>query len=259
MLKYWCFWTVVLEKILESPLDWKEIQPVNSKGDQSWVFIGRTDVKAETPRLCPLWRADSLEKTLTLGGTGGRRRRGWQRMIWLDGITDTMDMGLGRLQELVMDREAWCAVVHGVAKSQTWLSNWTEQYNGAELTEVSSFPCHSRARVGLGTETYKYDSLWAKIPQIVGTSCILFSTDFCLNVFMLDNKAVIYSSSYKSSRNTKYKCCNMINILKYWVRYFILSFFLVANKHGKHHYLNNPSIPNTKQKTRNKATFLQEI
>ena len=128
----------------------------------------------------PLWRADSLEKTLTLGGTGGRRRRGWQRMRWLDGITDTMDMGLGRLQELVMDREAWCAVVHGVAKSQTQLSNWTEQYNGADLTEVSCFPCHSRARVGLGTETCKYDSLWAKIPQIVGTSCILFSTTFVL-------------------------------------------------------------------------------
>ena len=126
-LKNWCFWTVVLEKTLESPLDCKEIQPVHPKGNQSWIFIGKTDAEAEVPVLWPpLWRIDSSEKCLMLGKIEGGRRRGQQRMTWLGGITDAMDMTLSRLRELVMDREVWHAAVHWVAKSRTWLSDWTE-------------------------------------------------------------------------------------------------------------------------------------
>ena len=126
MPKNWCFWTVVLEKTLESSYDNNEIKPVNPKGNQSWIFIGRTDAKAKALKL---WPPDAKSRLIgkdpPAGKDGKQKERGWQRMIWLDCITNSVNLKLSKLQEIVKDREAWHATVHGIAKSWTQLGNWT--------------------------------------------------------------------------------------------------------------------------------------
>ena len=150
--KSWCFWTVVLEKTLESPLDCKDIQPSILKEISPEYSLEGLMLKLKLQYFGHLmWRTDSMEKTPILGKIEGRRRRGWQRMRWLDGITDSMDMSLRKLQELVMDREAWYAAIHGIAKNQTWLSDWTELNWGILVPELG---------LNLGPERLNWTELW---------------------------------------------------------------------------------------------------
>ena len=169
-LKNGCFWTVVLKKTLESPLDWKEIQPVHAKESvlsvhwKDWCWSSNFSTLATL-----MWRIDSFDKTLMLGKTEGRRRRGQQRMRWLDGITDSMDMSLRKLRELVMDRETWHAVVHGVSKSQTWLCDWTELTEEIHVFSEVHYLCNF---------VPKLDQTWYLLLKFRIISFTLFETLF---------------------------------------------------------------------------------
>ena len=158
MPKNWCFWIMVWEKTLESPLECKDIKLVNPKGNQLWIVIGKTAAEAEVLILWPPYaKPDSLEKILMLGKTEGKRRRGQQRMRWLDSITESINTNFSKLQEIVEDRGAWSVIVHALAKSWTQLSNLT-------ITTNRSIKCEKRVhftvRLFFAMSNYNDQSFW---------------------------------------------------------------------------------------------------
>ena len=181
--KNWCFQTVVLEKTLESPLDRKEIKPVNPKGNQPWVFTGRTDAEAETPILWPFYaKSQLIGKDPDVGKYWGQGKRGWQRMRRLDDITNSMDMSLSKLQEMVKDRKPGVLQsVHGVSKSHTWLRDWTTIYNARWLLT-------SYRKVGTSPLNIKRN-LWTQD----------YSSPRCQNTMFVESKS--FRHSYKSKNN----------------------------------------------------------
>ena len=165
--KNWCFWTVVLEKTLESPLDWRRSNQCILKEISPGCSLEGLMVKLKLQYFGHLMRrVNSLEKTLMLGGTGGKWSSGWQRMRWLDGITDSMHMSLGKLRELVMAREAWRAAIHGVAKSRTRLNDWTE-LNWAEENKSMHYPNYKVSILSSGkSETLRIRTLFISMTEI---------------------------------------------------------------------------------------------